>query len=232
MLAGPVAHVAMPTRDNRRVSAPDVDARRAALRAAPLDERVVDPDPIRQFARWYAEAAAAAVDERAAMVLATVATDGTPSARVVLLRGLDERGFVFFTNLDSDKALDLAADPRAAVVFHWRELNRQVRAVGRARPVPEDESDAYFATRPRGHRLSAWASPQSSVLAGRDDLERRVEEVAARFEGRELPRPPFWGGYVVTPVTVELWQGRPDRRHDRVRYRATDGAWVRERLAP
>lgn len=211
--------------------APADDAREPASPPV-LDERTVDPDPIRAFAAWFEDAFAAGVAQPEAMTLATVGPDGTPSARTVLLRGLDEQGFVFYTNLDSDKALDLTADPRVALVFHWPEQERQVRVVGTAVRVPDGEADAYFSGRPRGHQLSAWASPQSSVLTDRAELHRLVDETTSRFEGREVPRPPFWGGYRVQPVAVELWQGRPDRRHDRVRFRRTDDGWARERLAP
>jgi pyridoxamine 5'-phosphate oxidase len=192
----------------------------------------VAPDPIEQFRRWFDEAVAAGVRQPDAMTLATVSTSHGVTARTVLMRGLDGRGFAFYTNLESAKAEDLAADSRAALVFHWREQERQVRVVGRVSGLSREESAAYWATRPRGHRLSAWASPQSQVSDDRD-LEARVAEVEARFAGADPPLPPFWGGYVVSVDELELWQGRTDRLHDRVRYRRDSrGRWVRERLAP
>ncbi|MDP9334644.1 MAG: pyridoxamine 5'-phosphate oxidase [Actinomycetota bacterium] len=192
----------------------------------------VEPEPIAQFRRWYREAAAAGVAQPDAMTLATAAPNGAVSARTVLLRGLDERGFGFFTNLDSAKGSQLVANPRAALVFHWREQERQVRVVGPVGRVEDAEAARYWESRPRGHRLSAWASPQSEVV-DRADLEARVAEVEARFAGRDLPLPPFWGGFVVGVDELECWQGRPDRLHDRVRYRPDGhGGWLRERLAP
>ena len=192
----------------------------------------VDPDPIVQFRRWYEDAVAAGVKQPDAMTIATATPDGDVTARTVLMRGLDQRGLTFFTNLESAKARVLDANPRAALVFHWRELERQVRVAGTVARVEAEEAVAYWNTRPRGHRVSAWASPQSSVVT-EADLTARVAEVESRFAATEPPLPPFWGGYRVAPTEVELWQGRPDRLHDRVRYRRDEGArWVRERLAP
>jgi pyridoxamine 5'-phosphate oxidase len=192
----------------------------------------VDPDPIGQFRHWYDEAVAAGVAQPDAMTLATALSDGAVSARTVLLRGLDARGFAFFTNFESAKATALAANPRAALVFHWREQERQVRVTGLVERVDTAEAIRYWNSRPRGHRVSAWASPQSSVVS-EAELEARVAAVEARFGAADPPLPPFWGGFVVRPDEVELWQGRPDRLHDRVRYRADGrGGWVRERLAP
>jgi len=192
----------------------------------------VDPDPIVQFRRWYEDAVAAGVKQPDAMTIATATPDGDVTARTVLMRGLDQRGLAFFTNLESAKARVLDANPRAALVFHWRELERQVRVAGTVARVEAEEAVAYWNTRPRGHRVSAWASPQSSVVT-EADLTARVAEVESRFAATEPPLPPFWGGYRVAPTEVELWQGRPDRLHDRVRYRRDEGArWVRERLAP
>ena len=192
----------------------------------------VEPEPIAQFRRWYDEAVAAGVAQPDAMTLATATPDGAVFARTVLLRGLDERGFVFFTNLESAKGLQLTANPRAALVFHWREQERQVRVLGAVGRVADVDATRYWESRPRGHQMSAWASPQSEVV-DRDELAARVAEVEARFAGRDLPLPPFWGGFVVGVDELECWQGRTDRLHDRVRYRLDGrGGWRRERLAP
>ena len=203
-----------------------------ADRAAPLDEAGVDADPIIQFQHWFAECVAAAVPEPDAMCLATDA-GGVPAARMVLLRGVDARGFVFHTNYDSDKGRHLAANPAAALVFRWYRLQRQVRVSGPAGRISDEESDAYFRTRPRGAQVGAWASRQSAVLPGRAALESAVAAVEARFAGTEVPRPPWWGGIRVVPSVVEFWQGRQDRLHDRLRYRRQGAeGWVIERLAP
>ncbi len=190
-------------------------------------------DPIEQFGRWFAEAMEE-VPLAEAMTLATIGADGGPDARMVLLKGHGADGFRFFTNFESAKAEQLAAAPRAALVVHWREQDRQVRARGAVERLPEADADAYFASRPRGSRLGAWASPQSRPLADREALEARLREVEARFEGaEEVPRPPFWGGYLLRPRTIELWQGQRARLHDRFLYsREPDGGWRLERLAP
>jgi pyridoxamine 5'-phosphate oxidase len=198
----------------------------------PLTPETVDPDPIAQFRRWYDDAVAAGVRQPDAMTLATVTPAGAVSARTVLLRGLDDRGFSFYTNVESDKAVDLAANPRVALVFHWREIERQVRVTGPARRLDDDEAARYWATRPRGHRVSAWASPQSQVV-DLGTLDARLAEIEKRFAGVDPPLPPFWGGYVVGVDELECWQGRPDRLHERVRYCRSGGAeWRREQLAP
>jgi pyridoxamine 5'-phosphate oxidase len=198
-----------------------------------LDLGDLDPDPVVQFRRWFAVARRAGVHQPEAMALATVGADGWPSVRHVLLRDVDDRGLVFYTNRTSPKAADLEATGRASVVFPWLQLDRQVRVTGGVTPVGDGESDAYFATRPRGSQLGAWASAQSAVLTDRAELERRVAQAEERFAGRGVPRPPHWGGYRLVPVAWEVWQGRPDRLHDRFRYRPSDGGgWIVERLSP
>jgi pyridoxamine 5'-phosphate oxidase len=199
-----------------------------------LTEADVDPDPLRQFERWLQEAIRVALPEPTAMTLATVGADGRPSARIVLLKGVGPDGFVFFTNYDSRKGSELAIHPDAALLFHWTELERQVRIEGIASKVESAESDAYFASRPRSSRLGAWASPQSQPIPDRDWLEREAAAVAARYPGADsgVPRPPFWGGYRVRPSRVEFWQGRNSRLHDRIAYRRDDTRWRIERLAP
>jgi pyridoxamine 5'-phosphate oxidase len=191
-------------------------------------------DPMDVVEKWLADARRAGLPGADTMIVATATTDGAPSARAVILRGLDRRGFVFYTDTRSRKGRELAANPRAAVALVWDELERQVRAEGRVEAVIPAESDAYFSGRPRGHQLGAWVSRQSEVLARRGDLEQRMREVTERFEGQAVPRPPYWGGYRVVPDVVELWQGRPNRLHDRVRHRrdGVEAPWVVERLWP
>lgn len=197
-----------------------------------LSETDVAPDPMSQFKRWFDEAVTAKLPEPNAMTLATVGAAGQPSARIVLLKGIDDRGFTFFTNYESRKGLDLAANPRAALLFHWVQLERQVRVEGIVEKVADDESDAYFASRPLGSRVGAWASEQSREVPGRDVLEQRELEYRSKF-GDNPPRPPHWGGYRLVPTAMEFWQGRPSRLHDRIAYRVQPGgAWQIVRLSP
>jgi pyridoxamine 5'-phosphate oxidase len=197
-----------------------------------LSEHALGPDPMPEVERWVDEARAAAVRDWDAMVVATATPAGEPSARVVLLRGLDARGFCFYTSYSSRKGHELAENPRAAVVLHWREQGRQVRATGDIVTLTDDESRAYWDQRPRASRLSAWASRQSEPVADRTALEREVDAVAARFRD-EVPLPPFWGGYRLVPREVELWQHRDDRLHDRVHYgRRGSDPWLKQRLQP
>jgi pyridoxamine 5'-phosphate oxidase len=205
--------------------------RREYARAG-LKESDAEEDPVEQFRRWFDEALAANLHEPNAMTLATATPDGRPSARTVLLKGFDERGFVFYTNYEGRKARELEINPHCALVFYWGELERQVRMEGRAGRIPEEESDAYFEVRPRGSQLGAWASEQSRPVRDREALEDRLRELEAEYEGREVPRPPFWGGYRVEPETMEFWQGRENRLHDRLIYRRSNGLWRRERLQP
>jgi pyridoxamine 5'-phosphate oxidase len=189
-------------------------------------------DPLEQFRLWFAEASKAPLQEPNAMTLATVDGSGQPAARTVLLKGIDKRGLVFYTNLDSRKARELAANPKAALLFWWPPHARQVRFEGAIEPVEDVESDAYFATRPRGSQIGAWASAQSSVIADRVALEAAEQKVAERFAGGPVPRPPFWGGYRLVPERIEFWQGRTNRLHDRLRYTRDGEHWRIERLAP
>jgi pyridoxamine 5'-phosphate oxidase len=203
---------------------------------AELDRTHVADDPIDQFRDWFDEALDAEVHEPNAMTLATAPPDAAPSARIVLLKGVDERGFRFYTNYESQKGQELAENPNVALVFWWPPLERQVRIEGRAERLPEAESTEYFHSRPRGSQLGAWASPQSRVVDSREALEQNLEEVTAEYEDEEtIPRPPHWGGYVVRPTTIEFWQGRPNRLHDRLQYHRDSlesSDWTLERLAP
>jgi pyridoxamine 5'-phosphate oxidase len=197
-----------------------------------LRKSALDPDPLQQFRRWFSEAEQAGLKAPQAMALATATIDGAPSVRMVLLKGADERGFVFFTGYVSRKARELDANPRAALLFHWDSLGRQVRIEGRVERVAGQESDAYFATRPRGAQLAAAASQQSSVLRDRAEIDERVAGLAHEHEDSDVRRPDHWGGYRLVPEAYEFWQHRDDRMHDRLRYRRANGDWVIERLSP
>lgn len=223
---------------------------------AGLRRRDLDPDAITQFKRWFEQATGQRTSGRVlkflirlyksvmlisgteqvdvnAMTLATADKDGRPSARVVLLKGVDERGFVFFTNYNSRKGQELAENPNAALAFYWPELERQVTVSGKVAKLPASESDGYFNSRPRGSRIAAWASNQSEVIGDRAELERKWQAIEREHPGAEVPRPPHWGGYLLVPGRLEFWQGRPNRLHDRFRYsRQADGVWLIERLAP
>ena len=216
----------------------DLSALRDEYLRSGLHERDLDSDPLKQFIAWFEEARRLELPDVNAMTLATSGPDGEPAARVVLLKGVDERGFSFFTNYESDKGRDLDANPRAALLFFWGAIERQVRIVGDVARLPREATLAYARSRPRGSQLSTWVSRQSSPVSSREALEEAFERVRARYEGVDpLPVPEYWGGYVVAPRSVEFWQGRASRLHDRVRYRrdvtgGAGGAWLRERLSP
>jgi pyridoxamine 5'-phosphate oxidase len=198
-----------------------------------LSEAELDPNPFEQFKKWFDQAIAAKLPEPTAMTLATATKSGRPSARIVLLKQFDERGFVFFSNYKSRKGKELSANPVAAVVFHWVGLERQVRIIGSVRRVSREESKEYFRTRPMGSRLAAWASKQSDVILSRDTLVQRVDELTFQYQKKEVPLPPNWGGYRVVPAEIEFWQGRPSRLHDRLRYSLKKNkTWKIERLSP
>jgi pyridoxamine 5'-phosphate oxidase len=221
--------------EDRTVGRPDHDLDLASLREdytrSGLVETDLEPDPIAMFRRWLDDALAAGLHEPNAMVVSTVGADSAPSSRMMLLKGLDERGFVFYTNTRSRKGLELAANPRCSLLFPWHPLERQVRVDGTAAPLSDADVAAYFDVRPRGSQLGAWASHQSQPVAGREELQRALDEVTARFPG-EIPVPEEWGGYVVRPDVVEFWQGRPGRMHDRLAYRRGGAGWTTFRLAP
>ncbi|ULQ51353.1 pyridoxamine 5'-phosphate oxidase [Flavihumibacter fluvii] len=198
-----------------------------------LSENDVQPNPIRQFDQWWSEAISSQIDEVNAMTLATASSDGLPAARIVLLKGYDDAGFVFFTNYQSFKGQQLDENPRACLVFFWKELERQVRITGLIEKVSTEESDLYFSSRPESSRIGAWASPQSQVIEDRAILEKNEAELTKAFAGKPIPRPLHWGGYRVKPVNIEFWQGRPSRLHDRISYTLQEnGQWQIARLAP
>ena len=197
-----------------------------------LAEADAAADPFEQFSSWWEDAVAANAEEVNAMTLATADAAGRPSARIVLLKGMNQGGFEFFTNYESDKAKEMAVNEHVALVFFWKELERQIRIEGIVSKLPGHVSDAYFLSRPESSRIGAWASPQSTTISSREVLEEQVSAVKKRFEGKEVSRPPFWGGYIVKPGMIEFWQGRPNRLHDRIAYTSENGLWVKRRLAP
>lgn len=220
------------THSRARLSLFDMRREYSLAGLAEADAPAADPWPL--WERWFAEAVKSGIREPNAMVVATAdAATGQPSTRTVLLKGADRGGFVFFTNYESRKGAELAGNPRASLLFPWHDLERQVIVSGAVEKTSAAETEAYFHVRPLGNQVGAWASAQSSVLAGREELERRVEARMAEFQGKVVPVPPFWGGYRVVPQVIEFWQGRPSRLHDRLRYtRQPDGTWCRERLSP
>ena len=210
-----------------------MDKLRREYTDAGLDERDVDANPFKQFERWFQEAIDAKIDLPDAMTLATATREGMPSARIVLLRGHDERGFVFYTDYESQKGEELAANPNAALVLYWRELDRQVRITGQVGKVSRENSNNYFQTRPVDSRLAALASKQSEVIPNRAVLEERFKALAAQYQDEDIPLPSDWGGYRLSPNTIEFWSGRPSRLHDRLRYtRQPDDGWCLERISP
>jgi pyridoxamine 5'-phosphate oxidase len=212
------------------MSLPDL---RREFALAGLKESDLDPNPFKQFDKWFQQALAAGLSEPNAMTLATASPDGKPSARVVLLKGCDERGFVFFTNYESQKGRELSENPHAALVFYWVDLERQVRISGQVTRVQAEESEDYFRTRPEGSQLGAWVSRQSEVVSGRKVLEDRLDELTQEYRSKPIPLPPYWGGYRLAPNSLEFWQGRPNRLHDRLRYTLQPGGqWLIERLSP
>lgn len=197
-----------------------------------LDEKEVDPDPFVQFSSWWREAISSSIDEVNAMTLATADLSGKPSARIVLLKGFTDEGFIFFTNYESHKGAELHANPQAALVFFWKELERQVRIEGVVSKTSVEENEQYFISRPAGSRIGAWASPQSRRVNNRSELESRVAEVQGRFAESQIHCPPFWGGYMLKPNLFEFWQGRQNRLHDRIQYNLENSMWKLARLAP
>lgn len=205
---------------------------RQDYRSAKLAETDVESNPILQFKKWFTEAVDSKLYEPNVMTLATANASGKPSARILLLKGFDEDGFVFYSNYNSDKGKDLAENPQASMVFFWPELERQVRIDGTVTKLSDEASTAYFHARPIGSQIGATASPQSSVIPNREVLEEKVKQLTQEFEGKEIPRPLHWGGYLLSPTHIEFWQGRPSRLHDRLNYHLVEGSWIINRLAP
>jgi pyridoxamine 5'-phosphate oxidase len=216
--------------DQEMISIADI---RKEYKLQTLSEKDILQDPISQFDKWWQEALASGIEEANAMTLATSSSDGIPSARIVLLKGFGSKGFSFFSNYTSFKGLQLLENPRACLVFFWKELERQVRITGLVGKLSKEESDAYFTSRPEGSRIGAWASPQSQLIEGREWLESREKAVREQYQNKPVPRPDFWGGYLLQPISMEYWQGRLNRLHDRIQYSLQgDGTWRIERLAP
>ena len=205
---------------------------RQEYRSAELLEQDIDQNPFQQFKKWFEQALGAQLYEPNVMTLATASATGVPSARIVLLKGFDEQGFVFYTNYESHKGRELAENPQAALVFFWPELERQVRIEGTVEKVAPEVSTAYFHSRPQGSQIGAMVSPQSQVIKNRAELENHIVVLKEKYQDQEIPRPSHWGGYVVKPNLIEFWQGRPSRLHDRIRYKLVDGNWIIDRLAP
>ncbi len=211
----------------------DIAAIRKDYKLQSLDEKDVQPDPMKQFEKWWQDVLGSTIEEVNAMTLATANKNGRPSARIVLLKGFIKDGFIFFTNYESHKGSELLENPQASLVFFWKELERQVRIEGMAEKISGKESDAYFSSRPEGSKIGAWASPQSKVIASREIIEANVTATEKKFTGAEIQRPPHWGGYIIKPSVIEFWQGRPSRLHDRIQYsKQENGSWKIERLAP
>ncbi len=211
---------------------PHITDLRTDYKKQTLLETDVAADPLEQFTKWWDEAINSKIEEVNAMTLATATKEGMPSARIVLLKGYSEEGFVFFTNYQSHKGIELEENPNACLVFFWKELERQVRIDGTVEKISAKDSDAYFSSRPEGSRIGAWASPQSTVIAKREVIEENEAKYKQQFNNGEIPRPQHWGGYTVKPSRIEFWQGRPSRLHDRIRYSLKEGNWIIERLAP
>ena len=202
------------------------------LKNTNLDKKNIDPDPIKEFNKWYYAAKKTRMIHPEAMTLATSTKDGKPSVRVLLLKGVIDSKFIFFTNYQSSKAKEIEVNPYGALLFYWEKLERQVRIKGKIEKITEKESEDYFKTRPKGSKLGAWASPQSEVIPDRTFLEKNFKEFEEKYKNEEIPRPKHWGGYQLTPSILEFWQGKPNRLHDRIRYRLENGKWIIERLAP
>ncbi len=210
----------------------DIAAIRKDYRLQTLLEKDVNANPIQQFEIWWQQAKESNIEEPNAMTLATCNKNGRPSARIVLLKGIHENGFVFYTNYDSRKGKEIDENPFVSIVFFWKELERQIRIEGNIKKISAQESDAYFSSRPMASRIGAWSSPQSQVILSRDMLEKKMAENTERFQSNEITRPENWGGYIVMPAVVEFWQGRHGRLHDRLQYTISNGGWKIERLAP